>query len=366
MIVFLIVVLVLLVLLLLYADNNLHGDERTMKKVWNAGYHEKQAVLPNGTKLNYGEGGKSDLPPLLLIHGQGQAWQDYDRVLPALAQKFHVYTVDCHGHGKSSHDASRYTCRQMTDDFIWLIQNVIGRPCVVSGHSSGGILAADVAASSPQDVSALVIEDAPFFCVQPEEMQQKHAFAWLDSFQLIHDFLGRQDADNYYLYYFQNSCLWSLFGNLKNIVAASARKYILTHPGAPLKIWYLPQALLRGLYYMESFDVRFAMTFYSGSWFDGTSQEEILQNVKCPCTYLKAKTGYLLDGKPKTDFAGRDLSHAVLCCANTEADAEKVTALIKNCRRVTTETSDHLIHFKYPDVFVSEIERYSQGQGDKK
>ena len=358
MIVFVIVWIALCLPVILYADRNLHRDERMMKKVWKAGYAEKQAVLPNGTVINFGEGGAGNATPLLLLHGQGQAWQDYDAVLPALAQKYHVYALDCHGHGKSSHDPARYSCKAMTEDFLWFAENVIGAPCVVSGHSSGGILAANLAATGAGAISGLLIEDAPFFCVEPEEMRERNAIVWADGFQIMHDFLNQKETACYNEYYMRHSVLMGLFGNLRDKAADSAKRFAQKHPGKPLCIWYIPQSLLRGMYYGHMYDLRFAETFYSGTWFDGVSQEDILRGVSCPCTYIKAKTGYLVDGKITTETAALDLTHAMLCCANTDADAERVRSLLPGCRSVVTESNDHLIHAKYPALFIRETEAF--------
>ena len=83
---------------------------------------------------------------LLLVHGQTGAWQDYARVLPELSKNWHVFAVDCYGHGGSSHDEKKYYLDANGDDLIWFIGHVIGKETVGSGHSSGGLLAAYVAA----------------------------------------------------------------------------------------------------------------------------------------------------------------------------------------------------------------------------
>ena len=51
-----------------YFYNNMNYDKNTARILKNAGFVEKQAVLPDGTVLNYGEGPDNG-PPLLLIHG---------------------------------------------------------------------------------------------------------------------------------------------------------------------------------------------------------------------------------------------------------------------------------------------------------
>lgn len=394
LLIMLIIIAVVGVPIMRFANKNLYRDEKLMSKVWNCGFHEKQATTPKGTVLSYGVGGAGRAIPLLLIHGQGQAWQDYMEVLPELGKKFHVYSISCHGHGKSSHDPSRYTCEKMTEDFAWFIENVIGRPCVVSGHSSGGILATALAAYHKDLVRGLIIEDAPFFCVEPEEMKERRAVAWLDNFCIVNDYMkefgtadasatqkasdagatqkaadagatqktsdASEHAESYNVYYLKHSLLFGLFGGLRNKIIPRVERAERKHPGKPVKIWFIPQNLLRAMYYSADFDKKFAMAFYDGTWLEGMSQEKMLAEVDCPCTYMKAKTGYLIDGKPQTDLTGKDTSEAVLCCANTEADAEKVMSLLQDCRRVDTETSDHLIHGKYPELFIEEVSRYAK------
>ena len=336
-----------------FAYRNLHCDEALIKKVWAAGFQEKQEVLLDGTVLNYGEGGMHNRKALFLIHGQGQTWEDYDKVLPALAREYHVYAVDCHGHGESSHVAERYRLKLMTEDFVWFIRHVIGEPCVVSGHSSGGILAASVAASAPDLVSGVVLEDPPFFKVQPEEMQ--HTFVWLDSFLLAEQFQRQSKEQNFYSYYFEHGVIWNLFGNAKHKLARAAVKRVAKHPGKPFKLWFVPHSMLRGLYYREMYDQRFGDTFYDGSWFEGMNQEEILSSIHCPCIYLKAKTAYLTEkGFTYGDTEALRENH-ILCCANNDSDAKRVTQLVKDCKMIEMPTSDHLIHYKYPAQFIKAV-----------
>ncbi len=78
-------------------------------KTARAGFTEKEATLPGGAVLHYAEG-PANGTALLLIHGQTGAWQDYQKVLPALSRHWHVFAVDCYGHGGSSHDAALWNC----------------------------------------------------------------------------------------------------------------------------------------------------------------------------------------------------------------------------------------------------------------
>jgi pimeloyl-ACP methyl ester carboxylesterase len=321
------------VALSVYAYQNMQYDKKPLEKTFSAGYDEKQATLADGTILNYGEGPDNG-PALLLIHGQSMQWEDYARVLPALSKVYHVYAVDCHGHGESSHDPSKYTGAAMGADLVWFIENIIKEPCVISGHSSGGLLAAWIAANAPEEVLGVVLEDPPFFKVEPEEMQ--NTFVWRESFEIIHRFKNQTAVDDYVVYYMENSYLWGMFGDLRKLTAKSTREYRAEHPGEPLKLWYIPYKWLHGTLYMDNFDLNFAETFYTGSWFEGFDQEETLSKINCPSVYIKAATQYGEDG--------------VLYAANSDEDAQRVHSLIEGNEMITI-TSGHDIHFEHPDEF---------------
>lgn len=318
----------------IYAYSNLHYDEKPLKKTYSAGYEEKQVTLDDGTILNYSEGPDKG-PALLLIHGQSMEWEDYSRVLPGLAKYYHVYAIDCHGHGESSHDSSKYTGVAMGKDFVWFIENVIGEPCVISGHSSGGILAAWIAANAPENVLGIVLEDPPFFSVKPEEMQ--NTFVWRDGFDIAHKFKNQTNVDDYTLYYMENSYFWGMFGDLRKLTSESTRKYRAEYPGKPLKLWYVPYKWIHGTLYMDDFDLDFSETFYSGSWFKGFDQVDTLSKINCPSVYIKTATQYGSDG--------------VLFAANSDEDAEKVHNLITGNQMIIIK-SGHDIHFEQPDEFI--------------
>lgn len=325
-----------------YFYSNLHYDEGLAKQISQAGFTEKKAVLPDGSVVNYGEGPDSG-PALLLIHGQSVEWEDYAPVLPGLSRKFHVFAVDCYGHGQSSHDPSLYSCGANGEALVRFIDGVVGESCFVSGHSSGGILAAWLAANAPRQVRGVVLEDPPLFEVTPGEMQEgKGCFAWKDSFVTIHSFLNQDRETDYDVYYLENGYMTSLFGGLKGPVVRAAKAYRKEHPGQPLKISWLPHAWLRAMHDLDDFDLAFAETFYDGSWMRGIDQEAMLREIRCPAVYLKASTNYGKDG--------------VLYAANTEADAEKVQSLIAGCERIDVK-SGHDIHVEQPQTFLSACEK---------
>lgn len=321
-----------------YLYNNSHYDKALMKMITQAGVDSKQVTLPDGSVISYGEGPDNG-PSLLLIHGQTVAWEDYAKVLPELSKSFHVYAVDCYGHGESSHEASLYSCQANGEALIWFINNVIKEECYLSGHSSGGILAAWVAANAPEQVNGLVLEDPPLFRVTPEEIQKDNgAFAWYDAYLVTHAFVDQTVEKDFSLYYLKHSYLLTLFGGLKDKIVESAVKYRQENPGEPIKISWIPYTWVRTLLYMDNYDPLFGNAFYDGSWMENVDQESILKGIRCPVIYIKANTQYGKDG--------------VLYAANTDGDGDKVQALIGNCERINIK-SGHDIHFEHPEVFLS-------------
>ena len=205
--------------LAVYVDNNRHGEERDLARAHAAGFEEKQVqvsiAIAGDATLNYAEGPDNG-PALVLVHGQDMQWEDYARVLPDLAKRYHVFAVDCFGHGESSHDPALYSCEAIGQAVKAFAAQEVGGAYLVSGHSSGGIVAAWLAANDVEHVTACVLEDPPFFRVTPEEMQAPPGcFVWKDAFEVIHAYLNQEDAVDPAVYYAQHSYLFGLFGGLQ-------------------------------------------------------------------------------------------------------------------------------------------------------
>jgi pimeloyl-ACP methyl ester carboxylesterase len=81
-----------------------------------------------------------------------------------LANDFHVFAVDVRGQGRSTRTPGRYTLDNMGNDLVRFIDLVIGRPTIVSGLSSGGVLSAWLSAyAKPGMLRGCLYEDPPLF-----------------------------------------------------------------------------------------------------------------------------------------------------------------------------------------------------------
>lgn len=324
-----------------YVDNNLHAEERLIQKARDAGFVERR-INVDGRAVNYAEGPNNG-PALMLVHGQGVEWEDYAAVLPELAKRYHVFAVDCFGHGESEHDPSLYSCVTNGDVLVSFARSVIGGEYLVSGHSSGGILAAYVASADTANVRALVLEDPPLFRVTPEEAQEgAGTFAWHDGYIIAHSFLQQSDVDAYPAWYAEHSYLFGLFGGLQTLLAKQTAEFCAMHPGEHVPNAWVPRTWTRGMYFMDDYDPRFGDAFYDGSWMAGIDQEAMLRAIECPVVYLKAITRYGDDG--------------VLYAATSDEDAVRMTNCLPHCGYITID-SRHDIHSEHPDDFVAAIDR---------
>src|SRR5262245_59911208 len=125
---------------------------------------EEHLVDLGEIQMNFATVGDQANPALLLIPGQTESWWGYERALPLLAEHFNAFAVDLRGQGRSTRTPGRYTLDNMGNDLVRFIDEVIGRPTIVSGLSSGGVLSAWLSAyAKPGQVIAAHYEDPPLF-----------------------------------------------------------------------------------------------------------------------------------------------------------------------------------------------------------
>lgn len=314
-----------------YVWNNLTYADRDADAVADAGFVEKQVTI-NGSKVNYAEGPDNG-PALLLIHGQSVDWRSWSKNLPALAERYHVFAVDCYGHGGSAHVPEKYTAVALAADLRTFLDQVVGEPATVAGHSSGGLIAAGIAAEAPELVRGLVLEDPPFFSTLMPRAKQTFNYVGLAT--NAHDFLasGEQDFVEYSL---RHSPIWDLFGDLGPTVQNTALNYRADHPGEPVKIFYMPPSLNEAFRYLDDYDPRFGDTFYTGSFNDGFDHAKTLAAITVPVAQIHVK--------PRYDDNG------VLQAATSDEEAQRMRSLLKDVEFYRSD-GGHGFHFEDPDRF---------------
>lgn len=301
----------------------------------------------NGADLSYFEIPNAR-PKLVLIHAQGVDARNFDGVAGLLKRDFHVYSVDCYGHGGSSHDASQYNIAAIGDAMIHWIADEIGGPVAIAGHSSGGLIAAYIAARS-ELCARLILEDPPFFASQGE--RRRRTFNYIDLSTICHEFLNQTAETDFPLYYFENQRAWRFFPEksrekIRAKLTGAAKKNRQKHPGGDLKVPFWPKAALAGFQGMNQYDPRFGEAFYDDSFHAGIPHEALLKDVRAQTLFMKARTQTGDDG--------------LLMAALSEEDARRVVATIPNCAAMRFDTG-HGIHIEKPRAFAAAIREFCAG-----
>jgi pimeloyl-ACP methyl ester carboxylesterase len=155
---------------------------------------EEHIVDLGEIRMNYATAGEPSKPALLLIPSQSESWWGYERAMPMLAEHFQVFAVDLRGQGRSTWTPGRYTVDVMGGDLVRFIDLVIARPVIVSGLSSGGVLAAWLSAyAKPGQIRAAAYEDPPLFASEAiTSCGQPVGQGMGPSFKLWNKYLGDQ------------------------------------------------------------------------------------------------------------------------------------------------------------------------------
>jgi pimeloyl-ACP methyl ester carboxylesterase len=116
--------------------------------------------LPGGPTLSYREWGRPDAAVVLLLHGLTSSSLGWRNVADVLGDRFRVIAPDARGHGGSewTHD---YSFELMRDDVARFMEHLGILGAIVAGHSMGAVTAYQLAATRPELIRLLVLEEMP-------------------------------------------------------------------------------------------------------------------------------------------------------------------------------------------------------------
>ena len=123
---------------------------------------QEQIFNANGVQINFVQASASG-QPIVLLHGTASEWQSFLPLIPILARNFKVYALDLRGHGKSSWVSEKYRLFDYAEDVQCFLEQHIGQPSIIYGHSLGAQIAIAVTSKIPTYIRALVLGDIPFY-----------------------------------------------------------------------------------------------------------------------------------------------------------------------------------------------------------
>jgi pimeloyl-ACP methyl ester carboxylesterase len=307
-------------------------------------YDEHLADLGE-VQLNYSVLGEPSSPALLLVPGQSESWWGYERAMPFLAEHFQVYAVDLRGQGRSTWTPGRYTLDNIAGDLVRFIDLVIGRPVIVSGLSSGGVIAAWLSAYAvPGQVRASVWEDPPLFaseavtsCGQPIGQGMGPMFA------LWNKWLGDQ---------------WSI-GDWKGFQAAVPREIprpLLRALGAMMPPVDGAEAAEGPPQNLREYDPEWARSFVSGLATAGCDHATMLGQVKVPVLFTH-------------HFHQRDEESGMELGAISDLQVNRVRQLVTGAGQDFAYRSfpdmPHSMHGHQPELFARTVTEWAAGLDGK-
>jgi pimeloyl-ACP methyl ester carboxylesterase len=230
--------------------------------------YPEQTIDTGEAVINYAVAGAREKPALLLIPGQTESWWGYETAMTLLQEHFQAFAVDLRGQGRSSRTPGRYTLDNFGNDMIRFIALAIGRPVIVSGLSSGGVIAAWLSAyAMPGTIRGAVYEDPPLFSSEVDTSCGPSIRQTIGpTFALMSKYLGDQ---------------WSVGDWAGMLEAAKTELPEWLSRAVPMMFGppgEIPQRI-------KEYDPEWARAFWEGSVYAGCDHARMLASVKCPVLY---------------------------------------------------------------------------------
>jgi pimeloyl-ACP methyl ester carboxylesterase len=316
-----------------------------------AGFRE-QCVQVGEVSLNYVVGPAGGVP-LLLIPGQMESWEGYKRVLPELSKRFEVFVVDVRGHGKSTRTPGRYSYNLCGSDLQAFLHEVVERPALVAGLSSGAVLAIWLGANAPLNVRAVIAEDPPIFSsVWPRIGNEKFMSR---NFRVAVDVLGRPGERDLRAYFAEMGIPAKDKPDLLKIppfildaiffLYETNRRLRPAHPyDAPL----LPYNIRAGFKFLSEYDTDFSLATIDGRLSQDFDPLATLRGVSCPLLLLRVA-------------ASRDPRWGLLGAMDDE-DVRCVRELVRDVK-VVELAGAHEVHMLQPERYIREVTAFAEERG---
>jgi len=127
-----------------------------------AQWTDRYWTTEDGLKLHYRDyAGRSDRPPLLMLHGLTRNSRDFESAAARYAGDWRVIALDFRGRGLSQHDPNSANYRPSTyvRDVLGLLDELGIGEAVFLGTSLGGLVTMSLAAIAPGRIAGALIND---------------------------------------------------------------------------------------------------------------------------------------------------------------------------------------------------------------
>ncbi|MCW2260027.1 MULTISPECIES: alpha/beta fold hydrolase [Sphingobacterium] len=119
--------------------------------------HQKGAYFCTGeAKIYYEEIGNPDKPVIIFLHGGVGNMEDFNVLVPLLADDFRIIGIDSRGQGKSSLGSDKLTYQLLQSDIEALLKSLNINNIIIIGFSDGGIISYRMAIENAIKIKKIV------------------------------------------------------------------------------------------------------------------------------------------------------------------------------------------------------------------
>jgi pimeloyl-ACP methyl ester carboxylesterase len=264
--------------------------------------------------------------------------------LPHFAKRYHVFAVDVRGHGKSTWTTGEYSYVRCGEDLRAFLREVVRKPAIVSGLSSGAVIALWLAANAPESVAAAISEDPPFFSSLWPRIAGEPFMRHL--FETMVEFLGRPERDVRGYFLAQGipkqgrKDLLLIPHWIGNFIVSDFELNRRLRPGHKYDVPMAPFNGRVGFKFLCEYDVDFSKATIDGRLSEGFDPEGTL---RCPVLLIHASWS-------RHETWG-------LLGAMDDADAERMRALVRTLKYEKVK-SVHDVHLSKPKVFIKVVDSF--------
>jgi pimeloyl-ACP methyl ester carboxylesterase len=162
--------------------NDVARKEPTMQRTWS-----------NGVDIAFDDVGHGE-PAIVLIHPSLGNRGHYAAMVPGLAERHRIITLDLRGHGDSGMPTDGVLLADCARDVIAVCREAGVERAVLCGHSSGGAVALMAAAAEPRLAAGVGLLDAAILLHEPVRLDGLQRFVPAlegpDRLQALRDYFG--------------------------------------------------------------------------------------------------------------------------------------------------------------------------------
>jgi pimeloyl-ACP methyl ester carboxylesterase len=270
-------------------------------------------------KLHYAEA-PGPGPTLVILHGITGSNTSFAPVLPVLAQQAYVYAIDLRGHNLSGRTPGAYRAADYGRDAAAFLQQVVGRPAVVAGHSLGGVVTVWLAAHAPNWVQGIFLEDPPLYITRAPRLQETPfygIFTMLRGYLLEHHVKG---------------------GSLDDLIPFVGQ-FPVNEKQTMLDVAGPEGVRLRAIE-LQRLDPAVLDPAIDGVLLDAYEPDDLVTQIRCPVHLLAAQ--YELGGVMDNQDVLRFVTHA------------------PHCTHAVLHGAGHGIHEEQPAEYVEAVQQFMQ------